>query len=393
MTTGKVEVPFGDLRRESDTLHDEIHAAIERVLRRGWFILGEELAAFEAEYAAYCGADHAVGVGNGTDALQLILEAAGIGPGDEVITSPLTATFTALAIARAGARCVFADVEPDGLTLDPAAARAAITARTAALMPVHLYGQPADMEALAELARQHGLLLVEDACQAHGARFQGRRTGSQLPARARHAAAFSFYPSKNLGAYGDGGMVVTSHADLAGRVRILRHGGQTRRYQHDLLGTNSRLDELQAAILRVKLPHLDAWNRRRRQIAGAYSAGLAGTSLILPVELPGREHAWHLYVVRSGQRDELRQVLAERGVGTEVHYPIPAHLQAAFAHLGYSPGTLPVAERAAAQVFSLPMYPYLTDAEAAQVVGQVRDALEHPPSVPPAAAGGREDSP
>jgi dTDP-4-amino-4,6-dideoxygalactose transaminase len=379
MSTGRSEIPFGDLRREADDLHDEVHAAVERILRRGWFVLGEELATFEAEYAAYCGADHAVGVGNGTDALRLILEAAGIGPGDEVITSPLTATFTALAIARAGATCVFADVEPDGLNLDPAAARAAITPRTAALMPVHLYGQPADMDALTQLARQYGLLLVEDACQAHGAGFHGRRVGSLPPdmgaALVGHAAAFSFYPSKNLGAYGDGGMVVTSSADLAGRVRILRHGGQTHRYQHDLLGTNSRLDELQAAILRIKLPHLDAWNRRRRQIAGTYTAGLAGTSLTLPVELPGREHAWHLYVVRSAQRDHLRGALAELGVGTEVHYPIPAHLQAAFTGLGYQPGALPTAERAAAQVLSLPIYPYLSDGEVAEVVSQVRDVL------------------
>jgi dTDP-4-amino-4,6-dideoxygalactose transaminase len=272
-------------------------------------------------------------------------------------------------------------------------------------MPVHLYGQPAGMEALTGLARQHGLLLVEDACQAHGARFQGRRTGSPPPALgeapAGHAAAFSFYPSKNLGACGDGGMVVTSNPDLAGRIRVLRHGGQTRRYQHDLLGTNSRLDELQAAILRAKLPRLDAWNARRRQIAETYSAGLVGTSLTLPVELPGREHVWHLYVVRSAQRDALRAALAERGLGTEIHYPRPAHLQAAFAHLGYSPGALPVAERAAAEVLSLPIYPYLSDAEAAEVVRQVRDALEYPPSVPPApslrsrtgAAGGREVSP
>jgi len=379
MTTGRTEIPFGDLRRESADLHDEILAAVERVLHRGWFILGEEVAAFETEYAAYCDADHAVGVGNGTEALQLILEAAGLGPGDEVITSPLTAAFTALAIVRAGATCVFADVEPDSLTLDPAAARAAITPRTAALLPVHLYGQPADMEALADLARQHGLLLVEDACQAHGARFQGRRTGSRPPAigaaPAGHAVAFSFYPSKNLGAYGDGGMVVTSDADLAGRIRILRHGGQTRRYQHDLLGTNSRLDELQASILRAKLPRLDAWNRRRRQIAATYSAGLAGTSLILPVELPGREHVWHLYVVRSGQRDALREALSMRGVGTEIHYPIPAHLQAALAHPGCPPGTFPVAERAAAQVLSLPIYPYLSDAEVAEVVRQVREAV------------------
>lgn len=383
MTTGRSDIPFGDLRREYSLLHSEIDAAMQRVLRRGWFILGEELASFEAEFAAYCGADWGVGVGNGTEAIQLILEAAGVGRGDEVVTSPLTATFTALAISRAGAVPVFADVEAKSLTLDPAAARAAITPRTAALLPVHLYGQPADTGALAELAREHSLLLLEDACQAHGARFEGLRVGSRPAAldaaQSWHAAAFSFYPTKNLGAYGDGGMVVTSNADLARRVRSLRHGGQVARYQHDLPGTNSRLDELQAAILRAKLPHLDAGNARRRQIAAAYSSGMAGAPLTLPMELPGREHVWHLYVVRSERRDALRQALAARGIGTEIHYPIPAHLQLACAQPGCLPGALPVAEEAAAEVLSLPIYPYLTDAEVAEVVRRAWEAAAELP--------------
>jgi dTDP-4-amino-4,6-dideoxygalactose transaminase len=378
-TTGRAPVLFGDLRREYSSLRDEIDAAIQRVLGRGWFVLGEELAAFEAEFAAYCAADYAVGVANGTEAIQLILEAAGVSHGDEVITSPLTATFTALAISRAGATPVFADVEAEGLTLDPAAVEAAITPRTAALLPVHLYGQPADVAAMADLAQKHGLLLVEDACQAHGARFQGQRIGGRPQAlgtaRCGHAVAFSFYPSKNLGAYGDGGMVVTSDAGLSERVRYLRHGGQTARYRHDLPGINSRLDELQAAILRAKLPHLDAWNARRRQIAAAYSAGLAATKLVLPIELPGREHVWHLYVVRTQERDALRRALAAQGIGTEVHYPIPAHLQACCAQPSRPHGVLPVAEGAAGQVLSLPIYPYLSDAEVDEVVLQLAGAL------------------
>lgn len=375
-------IPFYDARRDYAALRGEIDAAIASVLRRGRFILGEEGSALETELAAYCGAACAVGVGNGTEAIQLILEASGIGPGDEVITSPLTAAFTALAISRAGATPVFADVEPEGLTLDPAAALASISPRTAAILPVHLYGQMAGMAELQDLAAQYHLRLIEDACQAHGARFQGRRAGSL-----GHAAAFSFYPTKNLGAYGDGGMVVTSDADLARRIRALRHGGQTAHYRHDLVGVNSRLDELQAAILRVKLPLLESWNARRAQIAALYGAGLgarevpggpAGRSLRLPVELPGRTHAWHLYVVRSPARADLREALARQGVGTEIHYPAPVHLQPAYASLGLRPGSFPHAEAAAQQVLSLPLHPFLDDAEVRAVIaattGWLREA-------------------
>ncbi|HNS50269.1 MAG TPA: DegT/DnrJ/EryC1/StrS family aminotransferase [Anaerolineae bacterium] len=365
-------IPFYDARRDYAALRGEIDAAMAAVLRRGRFILGEEGSALEAEFAGYCGAAWAVGVGNGTEAIQLILEASGIGPGDEVITSPLTAAFTALAISRAGATPVFADVEPEGLTLDPAAVRASITPRTAAILPVHLYGQMADMAALQQLAEQHHLRLIEDACQAHGARFEGRRAGSL-----GHAAAFSFYPTKNLGAYGDGGMAVTSDAELARRLRALRHGGQTAHYRHDLVGANSRLDELQAAILRAKLPFLESWNARRAQIAARYSAGLrtfeapassTGRSLRLPVELPGRAHAWHLYVVRSPARGALREALARQGVGAEVHYPAPVHLQPAYASLGLLPGSFRHAEAAAEQVLSLPLHPFLDDGEVRAVI-------------------------
>lgn len=361
-------IPLGDLRREYSRIRSEIDEAIERVLRRGWFILGEELAAFEAEWAAYCGVAHAVGVGNGTDAIHLALRAADIGPGDEVIVPALTATFTALAVSMAGATPVFADVDLARYSLDPAALEAAITPRTAAVIPVHLYGCPADMAPIVEIARRHNLLVLEDAAQAHGARYQGARTGGL-----GDVAAFSFYPTKNLGAYGDAGAIVTDDADLAHRARMLRHGGQERIYQHELLGTNSRLDEIQAAILRAKLPHLDAWNARRRALAARYDAGLRGSDgLVLPPTPQGVESVYHLYVVRTPLRDALRDYLAGAGVSSGVHYPKGVHLQEAYAHLGYEPGSRPNAETAAAQVLSLPVFPQLSAREVEQVVRLVR---------------------
>ncbi len=310
-------IPMGDLGREYGRLRSEIDAAVERVLRRGWFILGEEGEAFEAAWASYCGVDHAVGVGNGTDALHLGLRAAGIGPGDEVIVPALTAAFTALAVSLAGATPVFADIDPKYYTLDPAAVEAAVTPRTAAVIPVHLYGCPADMQPILEIARRHNLLVLEDAAQAHGACYQGKRVGGL-----GDLAAFSFYPSKNLGAYGDAGAVVTDDAVLAEKVRALRHGGQRGTYQHDLLGTNSRLDEIQAAILRTKLPHLDAWNQRRRALAARYDAGLDGfEDLALPAVPGDVEHVYHQYVVRTPLREALHDYLAGARVKTGVHYP------------------------------------------------------------------------
>lgn len=361
-------IPLGDLRREYDRLRSEIEEAVERVLRRGWFILGEEVEAFEAEWAAYCRTGHAVGVGNGTDAVHLALRAAGIGRGDEVVVPALTATFTALAVSMAGATPVFADVDPQRHTLAPAALEAAITPRTAAVIPVHLYGCPAEMEPLVGIARKHSLLVLEDAAQAHGARYRGARAGGL-----GDVAAFSFYPSKNLGAYGDAGAVVTNDADLAEKVRMLRHGGQRGTYEHELLGTNSRLDEIQAAILRVKLPHLDAWNERRRALASRYQAGLSDIpGLALPATPEEVEPVYHLYVIRTPMRDALRDYLAGAGVHTGIHYPRGVHLQGAFAHLGYEWGSCPQAEAAAAEVLSLPIFPQLSAREVEKVIRLVR---------------------
>jgi dTDP-3-amino-3,4,6-trideoxy-alpha-D-glucose transaminase len=361
-------IPMGDLEREYGRLRAEIDLALERVLRRGWFILGEEGKAFEAEWAAYCGVAHAVGVGNGTDALSIALQAAGIGPGDEVIVPALTAAFTALAVCQAGATPVFADVDPERLTLDPAAFGAAITPRTAAVMPVHLYGCPADMDPILEVARQHHLLVLEDAAQAHGACYHGTRVGGL-----GDVAAFSFYPSKNLGAYGDAGALVTNDAALAERARMLRHGGQRRTYEHELLGCNSRLDEIQAAILRTKLPHLDAWNKRRRSLAARYSMGLQGSDSLRMSKVPDDvEHVFHLYVVRTPLRDSLRDYLAGAGISSGVHYPRGVHLQSAFAHLGYEPGSCPNTEAATAEILSLPMFPQLSGPEVNQVIRMIR---------------------
>jgi dTDP-4-amino-4,6-dideoxygalactose transaminase len=361
-------IPLRDLQREYSRLRPQIDQAIERVLRRSWFILGEEVEAFEAEWAEYCAAAHAVGVGNGTDALHLALRAAGIGPGDEVVVPALTSAFSALAVPLAGATPVFADVDPVRYTLDPASFEAAITPRTAAVIPVHLYGCPADMEPILQIARRHHLFVLEDAAQAHGARYQGRRVGGL-----GDAAAFSFYPTENLGAYGDAGAIVTGDGALAEKARLLRHGGQRVLHQHELLGANSRLDEIQAAILRAKLGHLDTWNRRRRALAASYSNGLRDCDELGLPTVPGDvEHVFHLYVVRTPLRHALRDYLAGTGVATGVHYPRGLHLQPAFASLEYQEGACPNAEAAAAGVLSLPIFPQLSDHEVEQVLRLVR---------------------
>jgi dTDP-4-amino-4,6-dideoxygalactose transaminase len=361
-------IPMADLRREYTRLHSKIDEAVDRVLQRGWFILGEEGEAFEAEWAEVCGVAHVVGVGNGTDAIRLALRAVGIGPGDEVVVPALTAAFTALAVSMAGATPVFADVDPERYTLDPASFEAAITPRTAAVIPVHLYGCPADMDSIVQIARQHNLLVLEDAAQAHGARYQGRRVGGL-----GDVAAFSFYPSKNLGAYGDAGAIATDDAALAEKARMLRHGGQRSTYEHELLGTNSRLDEIQAAILRVKLPHLDRWNERRRALAARYESGLRDCDeLVLPLNPDDVEHVFHLYVVRTPHRDALRDYLAGAGVRTAIHYPKGVHLQTAYASLGYSEGSCPNAEAATREILSLPIFPQLTTVEAEQILRMVR---------------------
>ncbi len=349
-------IPFNDLLTPNADLQDAIDAAALRVLHSGWYILGTEVSAFEAEFAAYHGVEHAVGVANGTDAIELALRAAGIGRGDEVITVSHTAVPTVCAVERAGATPVLVDIEPDTYTIDPAAVRAAITPHTRAILPVHLYGQPADMPALVEIARANHLLLIEDCAQAHGARLNGQLVGTF-----GDMAAFSFYPTKNLGAAGDGGAVITNDAGYAEKLKRLRNYGQVNRYEFAERGVNSRLDEMQAAILRVKLPHLDAQNATRRALAQCYDAAFADqAAVITPTVRTGAEPVYHLYVVRVAKRDDLMRRLYEQGVQTLIHYAVPVHLQAAYADLGYAkgnlPSSLPVTERIAGEILSLPMH-------------------------------------
>jgi dTDP-4-amino-4,6-dideoxygalactose transaminase len=332
------------------TLLRHIEAAVQRVLRSGWYVLGPEVARFEEEFAAYHSVAHAVGVSSGTDAIELALRAAGVGPGDEVITVGLTAVATVTAIERAGARPVLVDICPDTYTMDPDAAAAAVGPRTRAIVPVHLYGHPADLTGLSALALRHGLLLLEDCAQAHGARWDGLPVG-----RFGRLGAFSFYPTKNLGALGDSGAVITDDRGLAERLRLLRNYGQRDRYEHLTFGVNSRLDEMQAAVLRAKLRFLDRHNLDRHALAMQYNANLRG--VVTPTERPSARHAFHLYVIRHPMRDMLQAGLDRCGIDTLIHYPIPVHLQPAFAHVGPAPGGLPVTERVASEVLSLPMYP------------------------------------
>jgi len=359
-------IPFNDLKAHVRAIRRELDDAVARVLDSGTFVLGPEVAALEGELSSRFGA-HAVTVGNGTEALQLALEVLAVGPGDEVVTSPLSAAFTALAVQRCGARAVFADLDPLTLNCSPRAVGAAITERTKALLPVHLYGHPADLDPLSELAAAHKIPLIEDACQAHGALYKGRQVGALSG-----IGALSFYPTKNLGAFGDGGAVLTGDARQAERLKQLRNGGQVDRYSHELPGMNSRLDEIQAAILRVKLQHLDSWNERRRVLAAIYSEKLSSSGLVLPKEEPYARAVYHLFVVRHPRRDLLAARLKEQGVGTLVHYPIPLHLQPVFASWGGRRGDFPIAEEAASQVLSLPLYPEMTDDQAQSVAAIVR---------------------
>jgi dTDP-4-amino-4,6-dideoxygalactose transaminase len=363
-----VAVPFGDFKAHLRPIRAEIDAAVARVLDSGWFILGPEGEAFEEELAAALGATQAVAVANGTEAIQLALEGLGVGPGDEVITSPLSAAFTALAVLRTGAKPVFADLDPETLNVSPEAVSLKLTARTRALLPVHLYGHPADLDPLLDLARAQGIPLVEDACQAHGAQYKGRTLGALSG-----IGALSFYPTKNLGAFGDGGAVLVNDAAVAARVRRLRNGGQADRYRHVDPGINSRLDEIQAAVLRVKLRHLPAWNARRRALAALYRAELEGCGVALPREADYARAVYHLFVIRHPRRDALQATLKERGIQTLIHYPIPLHVQPVFAGLGGRGGDCPVAERAASEILSLPLYPEMTDEQARSVAAAVRD--------------------
>jgi dTDP-4-amino-4,6-dideoxygalactose transaminase len=350
-------IPFLDLKPGVDGA--DVRAAIERVVERGWFVLGPELEAFEKEFAAACRAPHAVGVGTGTDALALALRVLDIGPGDEVITSPLSAAYSALAIMMAGARPVFADIDPDRLTLDPRAAEAAVTPRTKAIMPVHIYGQPADMPALMDVAARHRLRVVEDCCQAHIAECGGKPVGSF-----GDAAAYSFYPTKNLGALGDGGALTTADADLAARLRRLRNGGQTDRYHHGEFGINSRLDEMQAAILRARLPWLPRWTADRRALAAEYRRRLAGAPVTVPPERdPG--HVYHLFPILCRDRAALQAHMKSRGIETLIHYPVPIPRQPAMAP--ERPAQCPIADRVCNEVLSLPLHPGMTSAAVEEV--------------------------
>ena len=342
--------PFLQLTPGADAA--DVRRAVDRVIARGWFVLGPELEAFEREFAAASGGTDAVGVGTGTDALAIALRGLGIGPGDEVITTPLSAAYSALAIMMAGARPVFADIDPVRLTLDPRAAAAAVTPRTAAILPVHLYGQPADMPAIAALAARHNLAIVEDCCQAHLATCAGRPVGSFGA-----AAAFSFYPTKNLGALGDGGAITTNDASLAARARRLRNGGQTDRYHHGEFGVNSRLDEMQAAILRARLPLLPQWTATRRGLAQRYRASLQHSGIAIP-PLCDDGHVYHLFPVRSPARDALQSTLRAAGIETLIHYPVPIPEQPALA--SERPAKCPVAAQVCAEILSLPLYPSLS---------------------------------
>ncbi|MCL4465140.1 MAG: DegT/DnrJ/EryC1/StrS family aminotransferase [Chloroflexi bacterium] len=362
-------VPFNDFHLHYQSIKPEIDTAIQRVLNSGWFILGPEVEAFEAEFAAHCGTRFAVGVGSGTEALHLSLLACGVRPGDEIITVSHTAVPTVSAISLTGATPVLVDIDPHTFTMDPGALEARITPRTRVVLPVHLYGHPADMDEIVAIARRHELMVLEDVAQAAGAEYRGRKVGTL-----GDIAAFSFYPTKNLGAFGDGGAVVTQDPSLADKVRKLRNYGQTRRYYHQTKGLSSRLDEMQAAILRAKLPHLDDWNATRREHAALYKRHLAGLEgIALPEEAAWARHVYHLYVIRTQQRERLQAFLSERGIGTLIHYPVPVHLQEAYADLGLQRGALPTTEDCVAQILSLPMYPELTQEQVAFVADQVRE--------------------
>ena len=359
-----MKVPFLDFVGPYEELKAGLDEAYFRFMRSAWYILGKEVEAFEREFADYCGSQHCVGVGNGLEALHLILRAYGIGEGDEVIVPSNTYIATWLAVSYAGATPVPVEPHPDTFNIDPAQIEAAITSRTKAIMPVHLYGQPADMDPIMELARKHGLKVIEDNAQSQGAYYKGRRTGSL-----GDAAGHSFYPGKNLGALGDAGAITTNDASLAERVRSLRNYGSKKKYYNECKGYNSRLDELQAAFLRVKLSKLDEWNERRRAVAARYLAGFAGApGLTLPLVPAWAKPVWHLFVVRHSNRDAMQQGLTEAGIGTLIHYPVPPHLSGAYADGKWAPGAFPVAEALANTVLSLPMVPHLPESEADEVV-------------------------
>ncbi|MDZ8023343.1 MAG: DegT/DnrJ/EryC1/StrS family aminotransferase [Nostoc sp. DedQUE01] len=348
-------IPFVDLKAQYLSIKEEIDTAVLKVLDSSQFILGSEVAAFEQEFAQYCNADYSIALNTGTSALHLALLAAGIGPGDEVITTPFTFVATVAAIVYTGATPVFVDIDPVSYTIDVSKIEQAITAKTKAILPVHLYGQPADMNAIVEIARRHGLTVIEDAAQAHRAEYKGQRVGS-----IGDMGCFSFYPGKNLGAYGEGGAIVTNNPEYAHTIKMLRDWGQEQRYHHILKGYNYRMDGIQGGILRVKLRYLDAWTQSRRTHAALYDRLLANSGITTPTVMSYSHHVYHVYVVRTNHRDTLQQKLQQRLIQTGIHYPIPVHLQPAYADLGYQVGDFPCAELVANEVLSLPMFAELS---------------------------------
>jgi len=361
-------VPFFDLKQEYQSIKDEVNASVQQVMDGCRFVLGENVNSFEKEFASFCGTEYAVGVANGTDALRLALLVCGIGKGDEVITVPNTFIATTEAISQTGAKIVFVDINSSTYNIDVSRIEGAINEKTKAIVPVHLFGQPADMNPIMKIAREYNLKVIEDVCQAHGAEYKGKKAGS-----IGDAGCFSFYPSKNLGAFGDGGMVVSNGNKIAQKIKMLRDHGQIKKYEHLLEGYNSRLDEIQAAILRVKLKRLDEWNKLRQKNVSIYNDLLEDVDeVVMPSEAEYAKHVYHLYVIRTHRRDELQDWLKSKGVGTGLHYPIPVHLQKAYEYLGYKEGDFPVTEDCAKQILSLPMFPELTQKEIEKVVTEIK---------------------
>jgi dTDP-4-amino-4,6-dideoxygalactose transaminase len=367
----QIKVPFLDLKSHHRPMMNEINLAIQEVIESSAFAGGQFVTSFEQDFAAYCDAPYAIGVGSGTDALWLSLLACGVGPGDEVITVPSTFMATAEAITHCGARPVFVDVDERTYTMKPEALNDVLTADTKAIIPVHLFGQPADMDPILEFGRKYGLYVIEDACQAHGATYKGKRVGTF-----GDTACFSFYPGKNLGAFGEAGAIVTGNAELSERIKILRDHGQVRKYFHSLVGWNCRMDGIQAAVLQIKLRQLEEANQRRRDHAAQYDAGLREfEGIIAPTQASYARHVYHIYAIRVSNRDETIKCLADQGIATGIHYPVPVHLQEAYQPLGYTPGAFPIAERCAAEFVSLPMYPELTHSQVEQVIEGVKEAV------------------
>jgi len=363
-----MRVQFVDLGYQYEVIKDDVQASYAEIMPTSRFILGKEVGEFEAAFAEYCESKHGVGVASGLDALEIALRALDIGPGDEVITAANTFIATALAISLVGAKPVLVETDEASYNIDPANIEAAITPATKAIMPVHLYGQPADMDPINEIAKKHGLKVIEDASQSHGARYKGKRTGSMSD-----VACFSLYPGKNLGAFGDAGVIVTSDDDLAQRMRLLRNYGSSKKYHHEELGRNSRMATLQAAAVKAKLPHLDGWNSNRRRAAARYTEGLQGVGdLITPTAIDGVEHVYHLYVLRTKRRDELMARLNENDIDCIIHYPIPIHTQEAYSDMGWKEGDFPLTEQLCGEILSLPIYGSLSDEQVDHVVATVR---------------------